>query len=97
MFGSTICRRWQCRAVGYLVLREILDNTGVRLSRRDRTANLIASGFPDFARCRVDVYPFGSGFFIGMEAMTKEEFEAYKAAQIAALLAWDIMRQEVTK
>ena len=69
----------------------------MKLSRRDFAHILIVSGFPDFARCRVDVYPFGSGFFIGMEAMTKEEFEAYKAAQIAALLAWDIRRQEVTK
>jgi len=40
------------------------DNTGVKLSRRDFTHTLIVSGFPDFARCRVDVYPFGSGFFM---------------------------------
>jgi hypothetical protein len=32
-----------------------------------------------------------------MKAMTKGEFEAYKAAKIAALLAWNIKRQEVAK
>lgn len=73
------------------------DNTGVELSRRDSAHNLIASGFPDFARCRVDVYPFGSGFFNGIPAMTQGEFEAYKAAQIAALLEWDKRRKEAVQ
>ena len=49
------------------------DNRGVKLSRRDFAHILIASGFPDFARCRVDVYPFGSGFFIGVTNATEAE------------------------
>jgi len=74
------------------------DNTGVKLSRADFAINLIASGSPDLTpavrRCSTLL---AAGFCIGMKAMTKGEFEAYKAAQIAALLAWDIKRQEVAK
>lgn len=90
-------RRWQRAAFRTLENPQREDNTGVKLSRRDFTHILIVSGFPDFARCRVDVYPFGSGFFHGMAVMTKGEFEAYKASQIAALLEWDRKRQEAAK
>jgi hypothetical protein len=38
-----------------------------------------------------------AGFCIGIAVMTKGEFEAYKASQIAALLEWDRKRQQVAK
>ncbi len=74
------------------------DNTGVKLSRADFAINLIASGSPDLTpavrRCSTLL---AAGFCIGIAVMTKGEFEAYKASQIAALLEWDRKRQQVAK
>lgn len=63
----------------------------------DNLLNLMLSGFPDLHPHRMDVYPFGCGFLHGMAVMTKGEFEAHKASQIAALLEWDRKRREVAK
>jgi hypothetical protein len=55
------------------------------------------SGFPDLHPRRMVDYPFGCGFLHWTEEMTREEFEAHKASQIAALLEWDRKRREVAK
>ena len=68
------------------------------LSRSSLHIDLIASGSPDLSpAAERSSTLLAAGFCIGMKAMTKGEFEAYKAAQIAALLAGDIKRQEVVK
>jgi hypothetical protein len=74
------------------------DNSGVKLSRADFAISLIASGSPDLTpaveRCSTLL---AAGFCVGIAVMTKGEFEAYKASQIAALLEWDRKRQQVAK